>query len=154
MVKNKKQNKGLELKREIYTEAVEYFRQHPDQFTEDVMEVKLNLYQKVMMRAFFKYSFLVWVMCRGTGKTFLGVLCLVVYGLLFSNSKIGIIAPSFRQAKNALQEKYKDELCTMSPFLSQEEKNFSCSVQKARVEFFNGSWIEAYPLGNDGILIF
>ena len=150
----KVKSKTLELRNEIYLEALEYFRCHPDEFSEDVLGIALNLYQKIMIRAFFKFSFLVWVMCRGTGKTFLGVLCLVVYGLLCPNSKLGIIAPSFRQAKNAIQEKYKDELCTMSPFLVQEEKNYSCSIQKARVEFYNGSWIEAYPLGNDGILVF
>lgn len=145
--------KGNALKKKLYEDAIDYYRQHADEFIEDVMEIRLNLYQKIMVRAFFKYSFLVWVMCRGTGKTWLGVLCIVTYGLLYPNSKIGIIAPSFRQAKNALQEKYKDELCSMSPFLEQEEKNFSCSVQKARVEFYNGSWIEAYPLGNDGAKI-
>ena len=150
---DKVKNKTLELRNEIYLEALEYFRCHPDEFSEDVLGIALNLYQKIMIRAFFKFSFLVWVMCRGTGKTFLGVLCLVVYGLLCPNSKLGIIAPSFRQAKNAIQEKYKDELCTMSPFLVQEEKNYSCSIQKARVEFYNGSWIEAYPLGNDGAKI-
>ena len=144
---------NLTLRKEIYSEALEYYRKHADEFIEDVMGITLNLYQKVMVRAFFKFSFLIWVMCRGTGKTFLGVLCIVTYCLLFPNTKAGIVAPSFRQAKNALQEKYKDELCTMSPFLEQEEKSFACSIQKAKVEFYNGSWIEAYPVGNDGAKI-
>lgn len=145
---------NLAFRKEIYNEALDYYRQHADEFIEDVIGITLNLYQKVMVRAFFKYSFLIWVMCRGTGKTFLGVLCIVTYCVLYPNTKAGIVAPSFRQAKNALQEKYKDELCAMSPFLEQEERSYACSIQKARVEFYNGSWIEAYPVGNDGILIF
>ena len=74
----KKNSGSLALRKSIYLEALEYFRCHPDEFSEDVLGIALNLYQKIMIRAFFKFSFLVWVMCRGTGKTFLGVLCLVV----------------------------------------------------------------------------
>lgn len=141
---------NLQFKKDIYSEAVDYFRSHPDVFVEDVMEIKLNLYQKVLIRAFFKFSFNCWVLCRGTGKTWLGLLCLVVYCLLNPGTKAGIIAPAFRQGKLAIQEKYKDELCRMSPFLDQEESGFVCSTQKARIEWWNGSWIEAFPIGNDG----
>lgn len=137
-------------KKQTLATAIDYYRKRPDVFCEEVLEIKLNIYQKIMMRAFFSRSFHVWVMSRGLGKTWLGVLCIVVYCLLYPNTKAGIIAPSFRQAKNALQEKYKGELCEKSPFLAQEEKSFACSLQKARVEFYNGSWIEAYPIGNDG----
>ncbi len=140
----------LNFKKEIYREAVEYFKRYPDEFTEDVMGIKLNLYQKVLMRAFFRFSFNCWVLCRGTGKTWLGVLCLVVYCLLNPNTKAGIVAPAFRQGKLSIQEKYKDELCRLSPFLEQEEQNYVCSTQKARIEWFNGSWIEAFPIGTDG----
>ena len=89
-------------------------------------------------------------MCRGTGKTWLGVLCIVTYCLLYPNTKAGIVAPAFRQGKNAIEEKYKGELCQLSPFLQQEESKYICSTQKARIEFYNGSWIEAFPLGTDG----
>ncbi len=141
---------SFQFKKDIYSEALDYFRSHPDEFVENVMGIKLNLYQKVLMRAFFKFSFNCWVLCRGTGKTWLGMLCLIVYCLLNPNTKSGIVAPAFRQGKLAIQEKYKDELCRMSPFLAQEEQNFVCSTQKARIEWFNGSWIEAFPIGNDG----
>lgn len=143
----------LRLKREIYNEALLYYRKHADEFVNDVMGVKLNLYQMLLVRAFFQYSFLVWIMCRGTGKTFTGVLCIVTYCLLYGNTKAGIVAPSFRQGRTALDEKYKQELCSMSPFLEQEERTYTCSTQKAKVEFYNGSWIEAYPIGSDGAKI-
>lgn len=141
------------VKRELYNEALFYYRQHADEFVNDVMGIKLNLYQMLLVRAFFQYSFLVWIMCRGTGKTFTGVLCIVTYCLLYGNTKAGIVAPSFRQARTALDEKYKQELCSMSPFLAQEERAYTCSTQKAKVEFYNGSWIEAYPVGTDGAKI-
>ena len=118
-----------------------------DEFCEDLLSIKLNVYQKVMLRCIFKYDYIMFIMCRGLGKTFLAMLALVIYGLLFPNSKIGIIAPSFRQGKLLIQEKYKDEFCQWSPFLVGEEENFVCSNAKARVDFYNGSFIEAFPVG-------
>lgn len=140
----------LKFKKEIYADAVDYFRTHPDSFAEDVMGISLNIYQKVLMRAFFTYSCNIWVLSRGLGKTWLGMLCLVVYCLLNPRTKAGIMSPAFRQGKLAVQEKYKNELCEMSPFLQQEEQNFICNNAKARIEWFNGSWIEAYPIGSAG----
>lgn len=131
------------VKKKIFEEALHYFRNKPDVFIEDVLGIKLNLYQKIMVRAFFKYDYIIFVMCRGLGKTFTSMLCLVAYCLLYPYQKCGIIAPSFRQGKLLIQEKYKDELCRMSPFLQGEEKLFICNTQKARVEFHNGSFIEA-----------
>ncbi|MEE1071211.1 MAG: terminase family protein, partial [Cellulosilyticum sp.] len=144
---------SIQLRKEIYSDALQYYRVHPDEFCEDVLGIKLNLYQCVMMRAAFKYSYTSFIMCRGLGKTWLSVLILVVYCLLNPNTLAGIIAPSFRQAKQALQEKYKDSLCQLSPFLEQEEEQFVCSVQQAFVKFYNGSKITAYPLGSDGAKI-
>ena len=100
-----------------------------------------------MLRAIFKYDYIMFIMCRGLGKTFLSMLALVIYALLYPSSKIGIIAPSFRQGKILIQEKYKDELSVWSPFLQGEEKSFVCNNAKARIEFFNHSFIEAFPVG-------
>ncbi|RHU03325.1 MULTISPECIES: hypothetical protein [Erysipelotrichaceae] len=137
-------------KREIYNEAVAYWRKYPDVYCEQVLGIRINVYQKVMMRAFFRYKYIAFVMGRGVGKSFICILCLVIYALLYPGSKIGIIAPTFRQAKQLLSEKYRGELCEWSPFLKQEERKFACSMQSARVDFFNGSFIEAFPLGTDG----
>lgn len=93
------------------------------------------------------------MLCRGLGKSFLGILCVITYCILNPNTKAGIIAPAFRQAKNVLEEKYKGEICQMSPFIQQEEEKYNCTNQRARVEFYNGSWIEAFPLGSDGAKI-
>ncbi len=142
------ESKSIAKRKKLYLDSIDYYRLHPDEFTEDILEIKLNLYQKVLMRAFFKFNFNCWVLCRGLGKTWLGMLCIVVYCLLYPGVKGGCLSPAFRQGKLAIQEKYKSELCQMSPFLASEEKSYICSNQKARIEFYNGSWIEAYPLGD------
>lgn len=141
------------LKKEIYKDALVYYQSHPDEFCEDVLGIKLNLYQCIMMRAAFRYDFTIFIMCRGLGKSWLSMLILVVFCLLNPNTLAGIIAPSFRQAKQVVQEKYKDSLCNLSPFLQQEEEDYKCSVQVAEIKFFNESKITGFPLGTDGAKI-
>lgn len=136
-----------QLKQEIYAQALDYYRQRPEQFCEDVCGIKINTYQKIMMRAFFKYNYVLFVCCRGIGKTFISALCIVIYCLLYPNVHAGVISGSFRQAKLVIQEKYKDELCRMSPFIAAEEKSFVCNNANAEISFFNGSKITAFPVG-------
>lgn len=151
---SKKSQKEINrLKKQIYEEALDYYRRHPDEFTEDVLGIKLNLYQCVMMRAAFNFDYSIFIMCRGLGKTWTSMLILVVFCLLNPNTLAGIIAPSFRQAKQVIQEKYKDSLCKLSPFLQQEEEDYKCSVQTAEIKFYNGAKITAFPLGTDGAKI-
>lgn len=67
---------------------------------------------------------------------------------LYPNSLAAIVSGSFRQSKKVLEDKYKRDLCQRSPFLAQEEKKFTCSIQQAKLELWNGSVIEAVPLGD------
>lgn len=143
-------SKAVRNKKRLYLESITYYRQYPDVFCEEYLGISLNIYQKVIIRAFFRFSFSNIVMSRGLGKSFMGVLCLAVYCLLYPGTKAGIIAPAFRQAKIDIQEKFHDELCNMSPALAAEVSDFVCSTQRAKVEFYCGSWIEGFPIGSDG----
>ena len=100
-----------------------------------------------MMRAFFKYDYILFVMCRGLGKTFIAALCLVIYCILYPNTSAGCLSASFRQAKLVIQEKYYDEIKRMSPFIASEEKSFVCNNAQAKITWFNGSKLEAFPCG-------
>ena len=54
----------MKLRQEIYADAVDYFRQRPDEFCEDVIGIKLNVYQKIMLRAIMRYDYVMFIMCR------------------------------------------------------------------------------------------
>lgn len=54
----------MQLKQNIYSQAVDYYRQRPDEFCEDLIGIKLNVYQKVMLRAIMKYDYIMFIMCR------------------------------------------------------------------------------------------
>lgn len=147
MAKKRNISGQTKLRQDIFAEALEYFRRKPDIFIITVLGIKLNVYQRLMVRAFFKYDYCMFITSRGLGKTFIATLCLVTWCLLYPNQKCGVIGPSFRQAKLILQEKYKDELTRMSPFIAGEEKGFVCNNAKARVDFYNNSHIECFPVG-------
>lgn len=54
--------------REALRDSIEYYRAHPDQFCEEILEIPINLYQQILMRAFFKKKYSMWVLSRGLGK--------------------------------------------------------------------------------------
>lgn len=134
--------------RDAMRDATDYYRVHPDQFCEEVLEIPLNLYQQVLMRAFFKKKYSMWVLSRGLGKTWLGALCIMIYGILYPKTEVGIIAPSFRQAKIVLEDKIVRDLLDRSPFLKGEVKKITMNMAICSLEFFNGSRVMAVPLGD------
>ena len=86
-------------------------------------------------------------------KTWLGALCLVVYCILYKGTLAGVIAPSFRQSKIAVQDKIIKDIMDRSPFIRSEISKSSVNMADAYVEFYNGSRIMAVPMGNDGAKI-
>lgn len=54
----------MRLKQEIYNASVDYYRQRPDEFCEDIIGIRINVYQKIMLRCIFKYDWIMFIMCR------------------------------------------------------------------------------------------
>lgn len=135
-------------KRELSVLLIDYYRQKPDAFVRDILEIKLNVYQEATLRSFFQSKYSMWVWSRGLSKTWLGVLALVVYCMLYKGTLAGIIAPSFRQSKIAVQDKLIKDLMDRSPFLRSEISRYTVSQAEAVVEFYNGSRITAIPTGD------
>ena len=139
-------------KKTLFLIMVGYYKKRPDNFIIEVMGIRLNLYQRVLVRGFFQNKISIWAMGRGLGKSWLAAVCLVAYCLLNPNTKAGVLAPSFRQAKSVIKEKILDDILNRSSFLKGEIKSFNCSVQQAEITFLNGSFIRAFPMGvgNEG----
>lgn len=137
-------------RRKLLAHSIAFFRKYPEVFIDQVLEIKLNLYQKVLIRAFFDSKYSLWVMSRGLGKTWLGALALVTYCMLYKGTLAGVVAPSFRQSKITVEDKIIKDLMDRSPFLRGEVSKTIVSQAEARIEFFNGSRIMAIPTG-DGI---
>lgn len=135
-------------RKELLIQAILFYRQHPDVFCEEVLGIKLNLYQKILLRAFFLKKYSMWVLSRGLGKTWLGALALIIYCMLYKNVFAGVIAPSFRQSKILIEDKIIKDLMDRSPFLCSEISKISLNMAEAKIEFYNGSRIIAIPTGD------
>lgn len=141
------------LKKELIAEKIHYYREHLDVFCENVLEIELNLYQKVALRAMAKYNFSTFVWSRGLGKTWLSAVYVCCMSILYPNLRVGIIAPSFRQSKMLIEDKIDNDLCIRSPFLRQEKiKPINGTDQMVR-KFANNSQIIAIPIGTSGAKI-
>ena len=135
-------------RRRLIAESIVFFREYPEIFCEEILEITLNLYQKVLLRAFFKSKYSMWVLSRGLGKTWLGAVALVVYCILYKGTLAGVVSGSFRQSKIVVEDKIIKDLMDASPFLRSEISGFSVSQSDCKIEFYNGSRIMAVPTGD------
>lgn len=132
----------------LIAQSIIFFRKYPEIFIEEMLEIKLNIYQKALVRAFFDGKYSLWVLSRGLGKSWLGVLCLITYCMLYRGTLAGILAPSFRQSKMVVEDKVVKDIMDRSPFLRSEIKRVILSQAEAKIEFYNGSRILAVPTGD------
>ena len=142
-----------DLKQKLFQEKIEYYRQHIDVFCEEYLEIPLNLYQKIALRAMAKYNFIVLVWSRGLGKTWTSAIYVCCMAILYPNLRIGIIAPSFRQSKMLVEDKIDNDLCIRSDALRQEIVDSKNGTDQLIRKFANNSQIIAIPIGTSGAKI-
>lgn len=142
-----------DFKKKLLVEKIEYYRKHIDVFCEEYLEIPLNLYQKVALRAMAKYNFIVLVWSRGLGKTWTSAIYVCCMAILYPNLRIGIIAPSFRQSKMLVEDKIDNDLCIRSDALRQEIVDLKNGTDQLIRKFANNSQIIAIPVGNSGAKI-
>lgn len=128
-----------------------YYREHPVEACKDILKINLMPYQKEILRNSWQKPFPLWVMSRGSGKSYLAAIDMALNAILFPRMRIGIIAPSYRQSK-FLFLKFVEEVYNRSGVVrSQVVKAPSSGTQECIVHFKNGSFIQALPFGaNNG----
>lgn len=143
--------KGVRNKRIDLIDFVWYYRDHPVEACKDILRINLMPYQKEILRKSWRKPFPLWVMSRGSGKSYLAAIDMALNAILFPRMRIGIIAPSYRQSK-FLFMKFVEEVYAKSAIVrSQCVKAPSSGTQSCIVHFKNGSMIEALPFGaNNG----
>lgn len=75
-----------------------YYRQHPDEFAEDYLHLRLKLFQRILLIMMFWSTVFVLVACRGIGKTFLSAVYCVARAILYPGTKICIASGTRGQA--------------------------------------------------------
>lgn len=137
-------NKELQL--------IKFYRQNPVIAAEDLLRVKLAIPQQAVLEDMWFKNFVLVTAGRGTGKTFLQSVFACLWALLYPGQKVGLLAPSFRQAKTMFAE--VDRRWSEAPLLQEAttqkptRASDRCYLNFRAPPFRVGSTIEAVPLGD------
>jgi len=138
-------------------EMVQHYRNNPVMAAYDLLGVDLAPIQRVVLNDMWFKNFVITVMGRGGGKTYMLGVNAVLHALLYPGYRIGLIGPSFRQSKMIFAEVEKlysrssilRESCSKRPTRGAD----TCFLKFRGTDISNGSYIEALPIGVDGAKI-
>ena len=146
---NQRVDPTVTKREQLTAELIAFYRKRPDVCCEQLLGIKLNLYQKILIRGSWDKRFIMWLMSRGLGKTWLGCIFIVLKAILYNNLLIGIVSPTYIQSKRAMLDKIEREILRDAPFLLSEYSNFSRSQENCSITFHNASRIKAVSAGQD-----
>ena len=96
-----------------------FFRENLTFLSKILTGVELLEFQSMMVRAMFDVDYFLAICSRGSGKSFICAIFLILYASLNQGIKIGIIANSFRQARLLMQKILDLRLDPKAKFLRQ-----------------------------------
>jgi len=132
-------------------ELLQYYRKYPAIAATELLNVDLPVSQQVLLDAMWNNKFSIITAGRGCGKTFLLSVFASLKAMLYPGTRVGLIAPSFRQSKMIFEEVRK--LWYASPIFREataKKPTFQsdrCILEFRSVAPVPASMIEAVPLG-------
>lgn len=130
-----------------------FYRSNPHRFVEDYLNIKLKLFQKILIYMMMCCNCFMYIASRGLGKTWLTALFCIVRCILFPKTKI-CIASSTRVQANEVLSKIEDDFMKNygwgSDNLRREITFHTVGANKAVIEFANGSWIKVVTASDSG----
>lgn len=130
-----------------------FYRSNPHRFVEDYLNIKLKLFQKILIYMMMHCNCFMYIASRGLGKTWLTALFCIVRCILFPKTKI-CIASSTRVQANEVLSKIEDDFMKNygwgSDNLRREITFHTVGANKAVIEFANGSWIKVVTASDSG----
>ena len=133
-------------------QLIDFYREYPEIAAEDLLNIKLADIQKVVLRAMWNKNYVMSIMCRGSGKTFLNGVFACLKCMLYPGHRVGLLAPTFRQSKFMFDE--CDRLWKRSPIFQNAtikkptHQSDNCYIEFKSVAGRPGSKIQAIPLGD------
>ena len=140
------------MREEKYTldlseQQVLYYRSHPVIAVRDLLGIRLIWLQRITLNMIWFIRFPLLNISRGVSKTYLIAIAAVLFAMLYPGTKIGIIAPVFRQANyvfDAIEDLYNGSDYLQAATL----KGVSRGAAQTLLRFYNKSVIEALPVGD------
>lgn len=128
-----------------WAELCSFLRFYPDIFYDMITPksggIKLDLYQRVMMRVLSRFQENYFCIPRGAAKTLLEVMVVYHTAVTYPNITIAITASTKESAVKIWKEKH-DEILRFYPQMIDEIKSINFSKDTGRVEFQNGSAVD------------
>lgn len=121
-----------------------FYRKNPQRFVKEFLNINLKLFQKILIYMMMISTNFMYIASRGSGKTWLTALYCVVRCILYPGTKICVASGVKSQALEVITKIETDFLKNYSwgsSNLANEIEYISTSMNNARVDFFNGSWI-------------
>lgn len=151
MGKNNKTDKEIQQNKtdkimDIVAKRCSYYRANPQRFCEEFLNIKLKLFQKIIIWMMMHYDAFYWIACRGIGKTYIVGLFSVCRCILYPGTKIVAASYTFKQGREIVL-KITDDFMQKSPLLRNEISKVSTGQNDCYVYFKNGSWIRVVIAG-------
>lgn len=134
---------------EAWANWISYYRYYLDEFVEDVLGIKLFLFQRVILRAMARGQFEMLIACRGIGKSFICAVFFISMSILYSEIHCGIASGSSQQARNVIIQKIKGELSKYEAVAREINFPIKTSSEDCVCDFKGGSDIRAITLAQD-----
>ena len=130
-----------------------YWRSNPHRFAEDYLNIKLKLFQKILIFMMMQSNYFMFLASRSLGKTFLVAVFCVIRCILYPHTKI-VVASGTRSQANEVLLKITEELMKAFDWGSENLKNeiesASVGQNRAEIVFKNGSWIKVATASDSG----
>ena len=130
-----------------------FYRDNPQRFVKDYLNVTLKLFQKFLIYAMMHYTHFMFWAARSLGKTWLTALFCIVRCILFPKTKICVASSTRPQANEVLLKIVDDFMKNYgwgSSNLRREISYYSVGNHKAVINFHNGSWIKVVTASDSG----
>ena len=133
-------------------QLIDFYREYPEIAAEDLLNIKLSDIQKVVLKTMWTKTYVMSIMCRGAGKTFINGVFACLKCMLYPGHRVGLLAPTFRQSKFMFDE--CDGLWKRSPIFQNAtikkptHQSDNCYIEFKSVAGRPGSKIQAVPLGD------
>lgn len=141
--------KEEDIQYEEWAKLLSYYRYYVDRFAEDILQLKLFPFQKLILRAMARYQNVMLICCRGLGKSYIVAVYMICVAILRGSCKIGICSGKGQQARNVIIQKIKGELSKNENIAREIKFPIKTGSDDCVVEFKNGSEIRAIVLGQN-----
>lgn len=126
-----------------------FYKENPHRFVLDYLQINIHPFQQFLIYEIDKSEQSTIIATRGIGKSWMLAVYACCRAILYPKSNILVAAKRKKQAKLLITSKIMDDLYKRSEALRREIKSLQNNNNEVKIEFWNGSIIEAVVSNDD-----